>query len=129
MPFTNQDTSITKIKNSGNQYCDIFFLRTIDSTAFLPPPTPTLLPIPQASWQDITVYPNPTDGIVNIGLPAGNTYNLNIYNSLGQNLLSLQALDVNRQVSLANLPQGVYHLAFYETSIKKSITKKVIVNR
>ena len=129
MPFTNQDTSITKIKNSGNQYCDIFFLRTIDSTAAIISPTTTPGPTisPEASWEDITVYPNPTDGIVNIGLPIGNTYNLNIYNSLGQSLLNLQSLDANRQVSLANLPEGVYHLVFYETNLKKSITKKVVV--
>lgn len=107
----------------------VFYLMTIDSTAAIITPTTTPVPTvsPEASWEDITVYPNPTDGIVNIGLPVGNTYNLNIYNGLGQSLLSLQSLDVNRQVSLANLPEGVYHLVFYETNLKKSITKKVIV--
>lgn len=116
-------------QDTTNVNLNIFYLMTIDSTAAIITPTATPGPTvsPEASWENITVYPNPTDGIVNIGLPVGNTYNLNIYNSLGQSLLNLQNLDVNRQVSLANLPEGVYHLVFYETGIKKSITKKVVV--
>jgi len=121
LSFTAKDTTQVNI--------NVFYLMTIDSTAAIITPTAAPSPTisPEASWEDITVYPNPTDGMVNIGLPIGNTYNLNIYNSLGQSLLNLQSLDVNRQVSLANLPEGVYHLVFYETNLKKSTTKKVVV--
>lgn len=129
--YSSQDTSIVKQKNPSNSYYSIFFLRTIDSTAvIIAPPNPTLTPtLPEMSWEDVTVYPNPTDDILNIGLPLGNTYNLNVYNNLGQSLLNLESIDNNRQVSLANMPIGVYHFVFYQTELKKCITKKVIVQR
>jgi hypothetical protein len=129
--YSSQDTSIVKQKNSSNSYYSIFFLRTIDSTAaIISTPNPTLTPsVPDMNWENVTVYPNPTDDILNIGLPLGNTYNLNVYNNLGQSLLNLERLDNNRQVSLANMPIGVYHFVFYQTELKKSVTKKVIVQR
>ena len=109
---------------------DAFCLITIDSTAKLPPITPTTITNPtETIWDNITVYPNPTNDVVNIAVPPNSNYNINVYNTLGQQLISFNDVSSTRQISLANLPTGVYHFVFYETNLKKSITKKVILQK
>ena len=109
---------------------DAFCLITIDSTAKLPPITPTTITTPtETIWDNITVYPNPTNDVVNIAVPPNSNYNINVYTTLGQQLISFNDVSSTRQISLANLPTGVYHFVFYETNLKKSITKKVILQK
>ncbi|MDO8999199.1 MAG: T9SS type A sorting domain-containing protein [Bacteroidota bacterium] len=121
---------VSEAKDSTQtNYKGVFYLMTIDSTAKITPTTPTLTPIPETIWDNITIYPNPTNDIVTIALPASSNYNIAVYNTLGQKLIDINDVTSNRQVNLANLPIGIYHFTFYETNLKKNITKKVIVQR
>lgn len=115
--------------STQTNYKGVFYLMTIDSTAKVTPPTTTLTPTPETTWENITIFPNPTNDVVTIALPPNSNYNINVYNTLGQQLISFNDVTSNRQISLANLPTGVYHFTFYETSLKKNITKKVILQK
>ena len=117
--------------STQTNYKGVFYLMSIDSTAKITPPTATITPTvtPETTWENITIFPNPTNDLVTIALPPNSNYNINVYNTLGQQLISFNDVSNNRQISLANLPTGVYHFTFYETSLKKNITKKVIVER
>ncbi|MBI2723335.1 MAG: T9SS type A sorting domain-containing protein [Bacteroidetes bacterium] len=111
--------AIDSVQGSKN----VFYLLTIDSTAKLPPVSPTLT----AKFEDVFVYPNPTNGIVSIGVPANSSYNISVFNSLGQLLMAEDNINSNRQINLVGLPTGVYHFVFYENVSKKNISKKVIL--
>ena len=118
--------------STQTNYKGVFYLMSIDSTAkIVVPPTTTITPTvtPETIWENITIYPNPTNDVVTIALPPNSNYNINIYNTLGQQLIGFNDVSNNRQISLANLPTGVYHFTFYETLLKKGITKKVVVQR
>lgn len=57
---------------------------------------------------DVTVYPNPTNGLVNIlGIDAGD---LRVLNGLGQTVHMEPILSKNQSIELGHLPNGVYML-------------------
>lgn len=116
--------------STQTNYKGIFYLMTIDSTAKLIPITPTVITTPpEPTWEAVTVFPNPTNDVVTIALPPNSNYNIHLYNTLGQQLIDFSNVTNNRQISLANLPSGVYHFVFYETLLKKGITKKVVLQK
>lgn len=60
-----------------------------------------------ASNKNISVYPNPTTGIVTIaGIQEGNT--IQVYNALGRNMMTVKAGSSKEVVSLNNLINGLY---------------------
>lgn len=73
-----------------------------------------------------TIYPNPTSGTIYIEC-LNNKYDLNIYNSIGQNLLS-QKIGINKsKFDLSNQPNGIYFLQL--RSEKQVLTQKLIISR
>ncbi|MCB0755718.1 MAG: T9SS type A sorting domain-containing protein, partial [Flavobacteriales bacterium] len=59
---------------------------------------------------DVAIYPNPTNGLINIvGINAGNVI---VLNSLGQTVHSESLNSGNQSIDLGNLPDGVYMLRF-----------------
>jgi hypothetical protein len=55
---------------------------------------------------EITLYPNPTNGLVNIEV-AG-TASVEVYNAVGQKVFAMPAIPETGQLDLSGLPKGVY---------------------
>ncbi|MCM1042365.1 MAG: T9SS type A sorting domain-containing protein [Bacteroides sp.] len=55
-----------------------------------------------------SVYPNPTEDVLNVELAEGGVFGLNVYGLNGALLMSRQGLSDKAQVSLAGLAKGVY---------------------
>ena len=78
---------------------------------------------------NITVYPNPTTGLVNIkssGLV--NDLKYEVYNVLGQTLLA-KKLQNNQSINLSNLPNDIYFVKIIEIETNKSLVKKIVLNK
>lgn len=70
-----------------------------------------------------SIYPNPTEGVVNIKLNSTFSGIVNVYNSLGQLIISKLIADKNQiQLDLATTPNGIYILKLKsESGIEKSM--------
>jgi hypothetical protein len=70
----------------------------------------------QANDFSINVYPNPTNGLVNINIDVmkKDTYSIRLVDSFGKKVFdkneSLSRGEVNYQIDLTNYANGVYHL-------------------
>jgi hypothetical protein len=61
--------------------------------------------------EHLSLYPNPTDGILNITLPQNtNTYTWQIYDMLGANVMEGEANDSEQPISVEGLQSGTYML-------------------
>ena len=69
---------------------------------------------------DVTVYPNPTGGMVNVKINTGTFNGLNIYNLQGRLVTS----STQTSVDLSEFPSGVYFLKLYGTSKTYKIVKQ-----
>jgi hypothetical protein len=77
---------------------------------------------------NITLYPNPTTGIVQIratGLIGDLKYE--VYNMLGQTLLANKLTTAG--ISLGNLPNAVYFVKLTEVETNRSLVKKMVLNK
>ena len=85
--------------------------------------------------ESISVYPNPTDEVVNVKLEKANAISftkLFIYNSLGQLVREEEIVFKEKEitVSTSDLPPGIYQLKFSsEVSMAIRISKKFVVSR
>ena len=75
---------------------------------------------------NIAVYPNPTNGILNIKIDYSNDYNYLITNSIGQNIISGIGNVSELHLDLSQFENGVYFITvvtenhkFVEKFIKK----------
>lgn len=83
---------------------------------------------PGSILSDVSVYPNPAHGLLNVVLPAGNeVYTIQMTNLLGAVVYEEKITKGTKEVhvNLANKSKGVYFLSV-ETGTAKS-TKKIIV--
>lgn len=73
----------------------------------------------------VSIYPNPTNGIINI--QSNNTISYSIYNMLGQSvkLNGLLESNISKTVSLSHLPDGIYILKAQDNN-KNSKSFKII---
>jgi ELWxxDGT repeat protein len=75
----------------------------------------------------ITVYPNPTKGIINLDLTDVNETELTIYNGVGQKVLTKKINEKKSKLDLNKFTNGIYFLNFknYDgATIKKIILEK-----
>ena len=70
----------------------------------------------------ITLFPNPTNGILNFKTNLINVYRIEIYNPLGQKIISKKELS---PINLSGLAKGVYLFKIY--SKHSPIIKKIII--
>lgn len=110
--FVGSDTSVYSNWNGATTSSDIL----------------TALIDPEAKV-DLSIYPNPNNGIFFLELPIFNSLEapiLNIYDALGTQIKSISLNpSVKRQaIQLNNLPQGIYHLQL--VSSNESIQAKMI---
>ncbi|MEO8759272.1 MAG: T9SS type A sorting domain-containing protein [Bacteroidia bacterium] len=87
----------------------------------------------KTKYDELTVYPNPANGVFTIELMNANStkISLNITNILGATVYETQEAntntDFNTQVNLQNLAAGTYFI--HVISIDKIYTKKIIINK
>lgn len=82
--------------------------------------------------QEITLFPNPTGSTLNIDLTAffGKAIDLQVFNSLGQQVLAHQIDQVEmpiERLDLRQLENGLYHLAIRVG--EKTVTERFIISR
>lgn len=79
------------------------------------------------SKANISLYPNPTEGVLNVKLSQykSEVISINIFNSKGQLVLSDEILKSSSEFNLSDLPKGVY-LVELRNGINKSNTKIVL---
>ena len=71
------------------------------------------------------IYPNPTNDILNINVSDGLTiYKVEVYNNLGQLVISKKDLTENKILDVSNLRSGIYYLKMNADG--KQITRKFI---
>ena len=74
---------------------------------------------PSTGSEALTVYPNPTNGIVNVRLPqCDSPTEYRITNLMGQTLMSGQITAENQQIDVSGLPQGMYFISVGRKSVK-----------
>lgn len=79
---------------------------------------------------DVQVFPNPTDGIIQMILPETKTYNLYVYDMMGRLVQSERIAnegDFAHSIDLSSHPNGLYFVEIRQEN--KSITKKIILSR
>jgi hypothetical protein len=87
------------------------------------------LGITENSQVNFSVFPNPTQGILNIrfnGIQNGKTV-LTLFDIQGRNILSKQRASDSEILNIENLQDGVYLLSI-ENGNQKT-TKKIVLNR
>ena len=71
------------------------------------------------------VFPNPTNGLLNIELGNTEKYTVSVYNVLGQTVLSESANTISTVIDLSSFEKGVYMLELsYQDKI---LTKQIVV--
>ncbi len=89
---------------------------TGESSALLKPATP-----------EFSVYPNPTDGIVNIDNPSGEGYNCEIYSLSGKKVFAQQNVSGSTiQVDLGGFSKGLYIITIH--TAETTVRQKVIIH-
>jgi len=90
--------------------------------------TPSSLSVADNQLANISVYPNPSKGILNVTLPAntGKT-TLHLNDIQGRRILTKETSNTNEVLNIDNFSDGVYILTIENGALKT--TKKIILNR
>jgi len=89
---------------------------SIDYTAYTSPNN-----INEIEANDIlSVYPNPVNDILNVFINTDVEVNLNIYNSLGQKVYSINSWNNHLEIDWSEFPKGVYLIQSTSDQIKSS---------
>lgn len=79
----------------------------------------------QTHFQDLSIFPNPSDGLFNVSGLGDENASYEIFNLLGSKIKSNASL--NQAVDLSELSNGVYLIRIY--SEKQNITRKIQISR
>ena len=73
---------------------------------------PSLTQIEEKIGNEVMFYPNPSDGAFKIRLKADGEYQLKIFDLIGREIKSLNAISNNKRidVSLLDLVSGIYYV-------------------
>ena len=63
---------------------------------------------------DILISPNPSDGVYNIKINKTGSYNISVYNSIGDIILVENDINKNATVDLSSQPVGIYYIKVSE---------------
>lgn len=90
---------------------------------------PAVLDVKEQEFSNVSVYPNPTKGIINIKFLESYTgqTTLNLYDIQGRKIVSKSTQSLDETLNIENLSEGVYMLSL-ENGNNKSV-KKIILNK
>ncbi len=66
----------------------------------------------------VSVYPNPTNGLLNINVENSNHFNYQIFNMIGQNVMNGDIDGSEAKVDVSNLEKGVYFISVFDGNQK-----------
>ena len=77
-------------------------------------------------FQNFYIYPNPTNGFVNIDYPPNNIDNvkLKIRNHLGQ---EIKLVNRTNSIDMTNQPNGVYHFSIFVDDLEIETFKVALI--
>ena len=77
------------------------------------------------TFPDLKLFPNPTDGIINVQNVSSNTKQAAIINMLGETVMEIPNLNTaNFTLDLSKLPSGIYYARF--TTSNSVMIKKIV---
>ncbi len=78
--------------------------------------------------ENVNVWPNPTNGLVNLTLNTFIDTDISVYNTIGEKVFKkhLNNNNTNNQINLSNLTKGIYYISI--TQNNKFYTEKLILN-
>ncbi|NBC05819.1 MAG: T9SS type A sorting domain-containing protein [Bacteroidetes bacterium] len=82
-----------------------------------------------ATGASLQVYPNPTDELLNLELPARTSYTIRAYSLDGKEMLSELAPGGSHQIGTGLWPEGLYILQVLELSTGEKWEEKVVIQR
>jgi len=126
----NQNTTwIIKDLPDGNYFWSVQALdNNFEGSAFAPEASFIVGTVGLNDLQsyDISIAPNPTDGIVTIEfLDSDGSYDLRIFDSFGKTIHFFQNIQTNMTLNLEDLNPGYYILRFQNEN--EELTKKVVI--
>lgn len=74
----------------------------------------------------VTIYPNPSDGIINLKNTSAKTFDIKILNVLGKEVFQSSIDNATTSLDLSSLRKGIYMVVFKNENT--SFTKKIILN-
>jgi Secretion system C-terminal sorting domain len=75
----------------------------------------------------LKVYPNPTNGMLNIEIPPNIKANAYLYNALGQSIKTIPLTNQQTQTNTNDLPNGIYFLSVLDASGRFMGRQRVVV--
>jgi gluconolactonase len=81
--------------------------------------------VPELGKQNLTIYPNPSDGILNVDLKKYNS--VKVYNVSGQKVLSYITKEASRKIDLSGLQNGWYVVKVGDGEVVRS--SKVLIQK
>ncbi len=77
----------------------------------------------------VQCYPNPTTGklLISSTIPNSTFNRVNVYNSLGQNVLSFELDKSSREIDIKFLPDGVYNIIFFGS--ENPVSQEIILRK
>ena len=76
--------------------------------------------------ENISIYPNPINNMLNVNIGANSDLNYSIFNITGQIILKGKFISSNNRVNFSELSKGVYFLQVLNTQLNKQNTYKLI---
>jgi hypothetical protein len=84
------------------------------------------LAVSEHNQLEMTIYPVPAKDIINVEFVGIENYQINMYNSLGQKIKTVQNLEVDKlALDVSNIDNGLYFLEFIKDGQRD--TRKIIV--
>lgn len=75
----------------------------------------------------LSIYPNPSSGQVNLKLDASGSYEVEVYDLLGMNVMQADFMGTSKELQLNHLSDGQYLIKLTNTQTQKSTTQKVML--
>jgi hypothetical protein len=73
----------------------------------------------------VSVYPNPNNGIINLQMTDYENAGIEVYNVIGQKVLSLPLQNKMQQINLTSFTDGVYQISVLKNNIRVYQTKVI----
>jgi hypothetical protein len=77
---------------------------------------------------NLSVFPNPGNGLVKVKLPAQGSYNIDIYTQIGKLIYSTTMSGTSGQLDLSNLPKGLYIINATNKLTRELNSNRLVIN-